>query len=329
MNRIKSLLDSASTVIVIQAENPDGDSLSSSLALEELLGNIGKTVHMFCPVDMPKYLRYLEGWDRVKNQLPKDFDLSIFVDASTEQILERVFIPKRLARLKRKPAIVIDHHSTDVDLPVETINLVYEDSVSTGQIIYELALNQGWQVTPAAGNFIATSILSDSLGLTSSKTSARSIHILAELVDLGVDLSALDNMRRQLNKKSQAIFRYKGQLFERVEFVAEDKIAIVHIPWEDIQNYSDQYNPSMLILDEMRLVEGVKLAAAFKTYPDGKITCKLRANPEAMVADKIAEHFGGGGHPFAAGFKLTDMPYDVLKSEFIKFASEHIEKLDT
>ena len=116
MNRIKSLLDSASTIVVIQAENPDGDSLSSSLALEELLGNTGKTVHMFCPVDMPKYLRYLEGWDRVSNQLPKDFDLSIFVDASTEQILQRVFIPKRLSRLKPKPAIVIDHHSTDVDL---------------------------------------------------------------------------------------------------------------------------------------------------------------------------------------------------------------------
>ena len=136
-------------------------------------------------------------------------------------------------------------------------------------------------------------------------------------------------MRRQLNKKSQAIFRYKGQLFEQVEFVAEDKIAIVHIPWEDIQNYSDQYNPSMLIIDEMRLVEDVKLAAAFKTYPDGKITCKLRANPEAAIADKIAEHFGGGGHPFAAGFKLTDTPYDTLKTEFIKVASRQIEELDT
>jgi hypothetical protein len=51
-------------ICIIQAENPDGDSLGSALALEEAL--VGKEVSLYCPVDIPKYMRYFSGWDRVE-----------------------------------------------------------------------------------------------------------------------------------------------------------------------------------------------------------------------------------------------------------------------
>jgi nanoRNase/pAp phosphatase (c-di-AMP/oligoRNAs hydrolase) len=62
----------------------------------------------------------------------------------------------------------------------------------------------------------------------------------------------------------------------------------------------------MLVLDEMRSVTGVELAVALKSYPDKRITGKVRANYGSAVADKLAEHFGGGGHPYASGFRITD-----------------------
>ena len=39
----KQLINDAKKIIIIQAENPDGDSLGSSLALEEILGDLNKT----------------------------------------------------------------------------------------------------------------------------------------------------------------------------------------------------------------------------------------------------------------------------------------------
>ena len=38
----KNLIEKASKITIIQAENPDGDSLGSALALEEILGEVGK-----------------------------------------------------------------------------------------------------------------------------------------------------------------------------------------------------------------------------------------------------------------------------------------------
>ncbi|HTJ73337.1 MAG TPA: hypothetical protein VL481_01970, partial [Verrucomicrobiae bacterium] len=115
-------------------------------------------------------------------------------------------------------------------------------------------------------------------------------------------------------KKSPEILAYKGELIGRIEYFLDGKLALIHIPWEDIQQYSDQYNPSVLVLDEMRLVEGVELGVAIKTYPDGKVTGKLRGN--LPIAEEVAGYFGGGGHKYAAGFRVYE-EYDKIVPELL------------
>lgn len=88
--------------------------------------------------------------------------------------------------------------------------------------------------------------------------------------------------------------------------------------------YSDEYNPNVLILEEMRLVEKVIVAIAIKTYPDGKITGKVRTS--SPIADQIAGYFGGGGHPFAAGFRTYDMSYDDVVSDLVKIIPGLLEQ---
>ena len=73
------------SICVIQAENPDGDSLGAALALEEAL--VGKDVQLYCPVDIPKYMRYFEGWSRVEIEFPYRADGYIIVD--TQEIIHR------------------------------------------------------------------------------------------------------------------------------------------------------------------------------------------------------------------------------------------------
>jgi phosphoesterase RecJ-like protein len=115
-------------------------------------------------------------------------------------------------------------------------------------------------------------------------------------------------------KKPAEILEYKGRLLERIEYFLDGKLALIHIPWEEIQQYSDLYNPSVLVLDEMRLVEGVEIGVAIKTYPDGKLTGKLRAN--TPIAEQVAGFFGGGGHPYASGFRVYE-DYDKIVKELI------------
>lgn len=327
--KIQSIIDSAERIVVIQADNPDGDSLASALALEEVLGDMGKEVALYCGVDMPTHLTYLPGWDRVSRELPKQFDASIIVDNGSDTLLEKLQITGQKAWVKAKPIIVIDHHTTEATIDYASV-LLAEKAVATGEVLYELAQQLKWPLTARARNMLATSIMSDSLGLVSEGTSPRSIHIIAELVESGVKLAALDTARRDMMRKSPALQRYKGELLQRIEYFGDNnEIATVTIPWQEIETYSPFYNPSMLVIDDMRLTEGTAVAIAFKVYKDGKVTAKIRCNYGHAIGNELAEYFGGGGHPYASGFKITDKQnFEDIKKGTVAKAQELLAKLE-
>jgi phosphoesterase RecJ-like protein len=325
--QIGRIIDESKKIVVVQADNPDADSLSSALALEQILGDAGKDVHLYCGVDLPSYLNYLPGSDRVNSELPNQFDCSIIVDTGSDTLLEQLERRGQKGWLAAKPSIVLDHHATKATITFATI-ICSHPAVSTTEVIYELTKQLEWPLNLAAKNMTAIGILSDSLGLMSSSTTARSIHIIAELVEGGVDLSEIDNARRESMKRESELIHYKGRLLERVEFYSDERIATVTIPWPEIEQYSPLYNPPMLVLDDMRLAKNTDIAIAFKTYTDGKVTAKIRANYGRGIANELAEHFGGGGHPYAAGFKIANgKSYEDIKSETIAVATELLDNL--
>lgn len=308
------LITDAKKIIVIQAENPDGDSLGSATALEEILGDLGKEVVLYCPVEIPKYMRYIKGWDRVVNDFDTSADLAIIVDTAADVLITKVLeTPGVRGYLESHPVLVLDHHTTESNLSFEH-TMLSADVVATSQLIYDIATQAGWAINEQAAENMLIAIMSDSLGLTTQNVTADTYHTVAGLHKLGARNHVVEERRREYMKKAPEILAYKGELIGRIEYFLDGKLAVVHIPWEDIQKYSDAYNPSVLVLDEMRLVEGVELGVAIKTYPDGKVTGKLRAN--TPVAEQVAGYFGGGGHKYAAGFRAYES-YDTIIRELI------------
>lgn len=315
------LINGAQKITVVQAENPDGDSLGSALALEEILGDIGKEVYLYCPVEIPKYLRYIKGWDRVQ----KDFDLSaeliIIVDTSTDILLGKMFDnASNRALLAKQPVLLIDHHALE-KTPEFAHTLLIKNTVATSEIVYQLAIKANWKINQVAAENIMIAIMSDSLGLTTQSVTPETYFTLGKLAELGANNSTIEERRRELMKKSPEILKYKGELIGRIEYYLDGVLSLIYIPWEDIQKYSDQYNPSVLVLDEMRLVEKVQIGIAIKTYPDGKLTGKIRTN--IPVASTVAGYFGGGGHEYAAGFRIYES-YDKVLHELINVCDKII-----
>lgn len=326
---IKIMLDGAQTIVIVQADNPDADSLGSALGLEHALGELGKKVYLYCAVEVPNYLRYLPGWDRVTTEFPKQFDASIIVDCSTLVLMERLQESGEMSWLRAKPCIVIDHHGTvDNRIDFATVELFDTTASSSSEIVCHLAAQLGWAINTVSGSCLMTGILGDTQGLANDLAHAETYRVMARLVELGVDRPALEEKRREYNRMAPEIFRYKGKLIEHTEFLADGRIAALVVPQEEINTYSPLYNPTPLVQNDMLLTAGVQLSIVFKQYDDGKVTAAIRANNGYAVADKVAEHMGGGGHPYASGFKqLTTRPFNEVKSECIEFATELLDNL--
>lgn len=327
--KIKELIDNAKRIVIVQADNPDGDSLGTALALEHILGDMGKHVYLYCGANIPSYLTYLEGWDRVNKDLPSQFDLSIIVDTSADNLLENMEVNGQKSWLKAKPSIVIDHHLTEASITYADV-MCNHTAVAASEVLYEIACQLDWPLSVPAMSNMMTAIMSDSLGLTTEATSARSIAIVSELVARGVSIPKLEEKRRETMRKAPELVAYKGRLLERIEYYNNNQISTVTIPWVEIEQYSPLYNPSMLVMDDMRLTIGTHVAIAFKVYNDDHITAKIRANFGWPIAAKLAEHFGGGGHAYASGFKvyLRGRPFNEVKSECIELATQLLATIE-
>lgn len=307
IDKLKKLLSGATTVVIIQADNPDGDSLASALALEEILGDLNKQTHLYCGVDMPDYLKHLKGWDRVNKEIPTAFDLSVIVDTSANDLLTKLNESPARSWVASKPVIVLDHHSgVKCDISYASLVINDDEAVSTGEVIYKIATALKWPLNLQAKTHILSSILSDSLGLSSDGTTPTTYRIVADLVESGVNRSELEEARKALNKMPVSIYSYKADLIKRTEFMVGGKVAFVSIPHDEVMEYSPLYNPGPLIHGDMLQVENVLVAIVVKVYKDGRITGSIRTSAKAPVAAEIAQKFGGGGHVYASGFKITD-----------------------
>lgn len=316
---IRSIIKAANTIVVIQADNPDADSLGSALALEELLETHGKKVIMYCAVDMPTYIRYLDGWDRVTSELPRHFDATIIVDTSTLTLLEKLQSSGELARVAKLPCVILDHHaSVDHTIDFTDAQLVDSSVSSTGELVYDLAKELSWTVSSHAATHIMAAILGDTQGLSNELATSTTYHVMAELIEAGANRPELEEARKQLSKMPVSIYQYKGDLIAKTEFFADNSIALVHVTQNEINEHSPLYNPPAIIQFDMLQVTNVAVAVVIKTYDDGRVTASVRANPGAPVAAKLAERFEGGGHAYAAGFKVTDgRSYEEIKNACI------------
>lgn len=323
--KIQAIISSADNIVIIQADNPDADSLGSSLALEQILGDMGKTIHLYCGVDMPGYLHYMTGWDRVTKDLPSNFDAAIIVDASTMTLLEKLQTSKQIGWLAHKPVVVLDHHAV-VENPIYFSKATINDcnSSSTGELVYKLAKQLNWKLNQQSLAFMMSSILGDTQGLTNQLASSETYRIMAEMIDAGVSRPELEEMRRELAKMPMTIFRYKADLIKRTEFDNSGKIALVVVPDEEIKTFSPLYNPAPLVQNDMLQVSGVEVAIVIKDYASGKITGAIRSNPGSPIAAQLAEHYGGGGHANASGFKIDSGAQLAKLKEDIKITAKQM-----
>lgn len=303
---------------IIQAENPDGDSLGSAIALDYILTESENS--LYCPVDIPRYLHYFDDWSRVEIDFDYRADAYIIVDTASSVLLSKLLEDAAIRNcLYSKPVLVLDHHESedDLDFPHESI---IEPLPACADLVFKIAQANNLEISKRAAEVMYSAISSDTLGLVSPGVTADTMRVMADLIDLGADPAMLEEKRRDYMKKSQRILAYKADLIKRIEYSLDGELATVLIPFEDIQEYSEEYNPNVLILEELRLVEGVITAITVKTYPDGKLTGKIRTSKP--IADQIAGYFGGGGHPYAAGFRIYDASYEEVVADVVKIMPE-------
>jgi len=290
-------------------EGPDGDALGSLLGMHHLLAQLGKDSVMFMAAKefpLPIEYRFLP-LEEVFHEPPADMAdrTVVYLDCGN---VDRV--PVEFLSNGANFRINIDHHHDNTLFG--DVNLLDTGASSTAEIVYELAIALGVEITPEIASALYVGLITDTGKFMYENTNAHTHRIAAELIDAGVPVD--ETYRRLYEHVPLEKVRLLSHALNRIERHCGEQLVVAYITEADYEESGAGEEMTEGIIDHLRSVEGSKVAALVRDLGDrGKAARKvsLRSSGGDIDVSAMARQHGGGGHMRAAGFS-TDLELDEL-----------------
>jgi len=297
--RIRQVLDAADNILVASHVRPDADAYGSSIAMALYLRAAGKKVEVWNEEGMTGKFRYLPQ-NSIVTAPPKDerrdFDAFVALDTSTRERLGSVIgAVGRIGTL-----INMDHHVSNHRYG--DLNHIDATSPATGQILYDYLTEIGAEITPDMAANLYAAISTDTGSFQYTKTSPHTFRVAADLVEKGVSIPDLS--RQMYDSFPRRRLELLKALLNTARFDCGDRVGSFSLTQNMVAKLGVLPEDSEGIIDHLRSVEGVLVAAFFEEMPEDKVRVSLRSKEPRFDVCKICALFGGGGHPQAAGARL-------------------------
>jgi len=298
---IRKRIAAAQTILVTTHLRPDGDALGALLGLGLALEDAGKTVQMVSFDGVPSTFKHLPGRERVHKKPEGPFDLTIAVDCADHTRAGDVF--EGLGQ----PGINIDHHVTNDNFA--DLNLIEVDQAATCAILCDHLAEWGLKLTPDIASALLTGIITDTLGFRTSSTTPHVLRQAAGLLETGVDMHEL--YMRGLISTSFGAARYWGAGLSSIQ--REGGMVWATLKLKDRKTSGYTTNDDADLINHLSAIDGSSVALIFVEQHHGKVKVSWRAQKPGLDVARVAQQFGGGGHPAAAGAEVAGGMAEVQK----------------
>lgn len=314
-DEIGQRVKAATTIIVVSHDRPDGDALGSTLAMGRLLELQGKQVIRLNADPVPEALSFLPDAEKLKQ--PDKLlaaDLIFVLDAGgRKRVSETVWevLPKSV------PVICIDHHLSHE--PFGDFRWVDPTSPATGQMISELTDACGWPMDLAIAENLYVAISTDTGHFRYASTTGKTLRIVADLLDLGVDTHRYNVL---LNESfPPRCLDLVEEILPKVRRDLDGRCLSFRLTRETSTRLGLEGDDSSLLVSLLRSIKGASITIVFEELGDGRIRVSSRSKDETLSVAKVCEAFGGGGHLLAAGARLLG-PIEMAEDLFLEKVAE-------
>lgn len=291
---------------LVTHERPDGDALGSLVAMHRILVALGKeSVMLMAPDEFPLPYEY------------RFFDLDGLSTVAPSDVLERTVIYLDCGNIDRSPLTVVkgdeahilnvDHHHDNTRFG--TVNYVDPGASCTAEMVWDLMNALGVEPDQDTAEALYVGLVTDTGRFMYENTGPRAHEMAAALIVAGVDTHAV--YRRLYEGVPYGKLELLARALGRVARYDDGALTIAQITRADFELAGAEDSYSEGIIDQLRSVEGTKVAALAREIDAERRKVSLRSTDGEVDVSAIARAGGGGGHRQAAGF-TTELSEDEL-----------------
>lgn len=324
---LKSHLIAGKKVVISTHKGPDGDAIGSSTALAGYLEKRGCLCTIIVPDNFPDFLKWVPGNDKVmvfdtnQEDAEKAIGEAEVIFSLDYNSLSRVGDVGPQIEASDAFKVMIDHHEE----PTDFTDIAYHDATccSTAQLIFDFIEELGdlSLIDTGIGTGIYVGILTDTGSFRFPSVNARTHEIAAHLIKGGLQHHKIheaiydDNSINRLQLNGFAVS-------ERMELLHNGSVAVIWLDEPDLKRFKARKGDTEGLVNQALSVKGVKLAGFFRVQ-DGIVKISFRSKGDVYVNAMARDHFGGGGHKYAAGGMSEDSIEDTL-SRFKTVVEEYV-----
>lgn len=303
--KLAELLNSPKKIVITTHKNPDGDAIGSSLGLGNWLEKYGHEVTVITPNPYPEFLQWMTGNEKVlkfthhedvAKQKVSEADIIFCLDFNTLSRIENLGDYVNEAGAYK---VLIDHHPQPDGFAQST----YWDTSasSTAELVYDFIEELGGlsKLGLDSAECIYSGILTDSGSFRFGTTSARTHHIAAALIDIGINHTAIfDKINSNSSEHRLKFLGYA--LYEKMKVFSEIGAAYIALSQEELKRFNYQKGDTEGFVNYPLSIGKVKFSVLI-TEQDNEVKLSFRSIGSFSVNKFARAHFNGGGHENAAG----------------------------
>lgn len=306
-DRAIDLIDGATSLALACHVHPDGDALGSALAMHLLCRAHGKAsvVSWPEPFRVGPHYRFLPGLDLAIEPaaFPAVPEVMLTFDLGSYERLGSLAPSARRAQ----QLVVLDHH--DDNERFGSVNVVWTAAASTTVVVRELARRLGWELDHDIALNLYVGLVTDT-GRFRHPNTTDEVYALAD--ELAAFALPIDEIGRELfDEHRQPYYDLADEVIARAVLDPDVRFIASWTTLDDLDRHGLEFDETEGLIDQLGRVASNAVVCLVKEAPGEGRRVSLRSDGGFDVA-AVAASFGGGGHPFMAGFTTDDPIGEII-----------------
>ncbi len=303
------------TIVIARHIGPDPDALGSTLGLKEIILHNYPNKQVYAVGSPASKFRYIGNVDKFNDNM---YNNSLLILLDTPD-LKRVdgLDPTRFSY-----SIKIDHHPF-----IESfcdIEYIDDSASSASQLVIELAITNKLTINANAAEKLFIGVIGDTDRFLYEYTTPKTFDLVSRMIkDTHLNFTSLyEPMYLRPMKEIKFQSYIAGNLI-----VTEHGFGYIKLDQDILDKYEVDAATAGNMVNNFNYIDGVYSWAVF-SYDKNNDNIRGSIRSRGPIINQIAAQFGGGGHMYASGVRLSDFnKVDKLVMALDKACEEyHVKK---